>query len=282
MRSQTAGQAQQPSDAGCHPRRGCGRRAWLRAALGCGAIGFLSMLVTPVCADPQVLTFPRPAASSAVTAATAADLTRLAPATQSDSLVNDLDHVAFGRVVAAFDNFSLVPQWRDLLRRAAVEDALCRATCGSAAWRQLVGALRGLDRAQQIDRVQQRLNQLPYRDDLANWHRLDYWATPSEFLRKGGDCEDYAIAKYFALRAVGWPPADLRVMLSHRRGDSTGHAYLIVRSAGGWLVLDNQALTAYQPNGPIDGLWAGYSLNETSLWIHRNSAAPDFIVSSRQ
>lgn len=47
-------------------------------------------------------------------------------------------------------------------------------------------------------------NAIPYQSDFKNWHKKDYWATPLEFLgRDRGDCEDYVIAKYFALRYLG-------------------------------------------------------------------------------
>lgn len=232
-------------------------------------------------ADPSAtLTFPAP---STHLAADVVDETRhLTPAKNVTSLAGDLDLVAFGRVVAELDNFDLVPAWRHLLQRARTQDVLCQRDCINPTWRRLVDDLRHLPPAAQLDLVQQRLNRVPYRDDRTNWHQVDYWATPAEFLRKGGDCEDYAIAKYFALRAAGWRADDLRVMLTHRRGDFVGHAYLIVHLADGWLVLDNRAAIPYRPLGPVDDLWAGYSLNEASLWIHRNVTAPDFLISSRQ
>jgi predicted transglutaminase-like cysteine proteinase len=44
------------------------------------------------------------------------------------------------------------------------------------------------------------------------WGQNDYWATPIEMLMKGiGDCEDYAIAKYFSLKNVGVPVSKLRI-----------------------------------------------------------------------
>jgi predicted transglutaminase-like cysteine proteinase len=56
-------------------------------------------------------------------------------------------------------------------------------------------------------------NGLPSSTDLALWGVEDYWATPSEFLAVGsGDCEDYVIAKYFALKELGIPIARLRVV----------------------------------------------------------------------
>lgn len=230
------------------------------------------------------LVIARPAAAGSLAPATTPEMVpHIMPAKTDDrSLAGDLDLVAFGRVVAKLDSFDMVPAWRNLLARASAQDALCQTSCGSVAWQRLIADLRPLAPAAQLALVQQRLNRLPYRDDMTNWHLIDYWATPDEFLSKGGDCEDYAIAKYFALRAAGWRADQVRVMLSHRRGEFIGHAYLIARSGGSWVVLDNQASRPYRPAGPIDGLWAGYSLNETSLWIHRNVDAPDFIVSSRQ
>jgi predicted transglutaminase-like cysteine proteinase len=47
-------------------------------------------------------------------------------------------------------------------------------------------------------------NNVPYKADIQNWRKKDYWSTPLEFLgRDKGDCEDYVIAKYFALRYLG-------------------------------------------------------------------------------
>jgi predicted transglutaminase-like cysteine proteinase len=48
---------------------------------------------------------------------------------------------------------------------------------------------------------------LLFREDIETWGQIDYWASPLEFMEKGqGDCEDYAIGKYFSLIAAGMPP----------------------------------------------------------------------------
>ena len=47
--------------------------------------------------------------------------------------------------------------------------------------------------------------------DLEVWEQEDYWATPLETLGRGaGDCEDFVIAKYFSLLALGVPETKLR------------------------------------------------------------------------
>ena len=55
-------------------------------------------------------------------------------------------------------------------------------------------------------------NRIPYIDDQTHWGQSEYWATPAEFVASGGgDCEDFAIAKYFALRAAGVTGEHLRM-----------------------------------------------------------------------
>lgn len=55
-------------------------------------------------------------------------------------------------------------------------------------------------------------NNLTYKQDSIHWKEKDYWASPFEFIGSGaGDCEDYAIAKYFALRLIGVDSSKLQV-----------------------------------------------------------------------
>jgi predicted transglutaminase-like cysteine proteinase len=55
-------------------------------------------------------------------------------------------------------------------------------------------------------------NKIPYYTDIKHWKVEDYWATPVETLASnGGDCEDYAIGKYFSLKELGIPVEKLRI-----------------------------------------------------------------------
>ena len=48
------------------------------------------------------------------------------------------------------------------------------------------------------------INRLNFVDDSLHWNKIDYWATPIETLASsGGDCEDFAIAKYYTLNKLG-------------------------------------------------------------------------------
>ncbi len=64
-----------------------------------------------------------------------------------------------------------------------------------------------------LDAVNALANRVPAASDQEHWGQGEYWATPAEFVASdGGDCEDYAIAKYVALRAAGVPAGNLRLI----------------------------------------------------------------------
>jgi len=49
-------------------------------------------------------------------------------------------------------------------------------------------------------------------EDRDLWRMEDYWATPAETIGIGsGDCEDYALAKYYLLKELGVPLDRLRI-----------------------------------------------------------------------
>ena len=111
----------------------------------------------------------------------------------------------------------------------------------SPALLSLVARVRAIKPAQQIGFVQALINhRIPYRLDIDWWGEEDYWATAEETLRtNGGDCEDIAIVKLQALRALGFPVDSLYLSIGRdtARGD---HALLIVRLDGRFLVLDDR------------------------------------------
>lgn len=140
-------------------------------------------------------------------------------------------------------------------------------TCPEDHWQALLARLAGQPPRAQIDAVNEFINQIPYRSDRANWGIGDYWTTPREFLNKGGDCEDYVIAKYFSLKALGFPPERLRIVIVEDTNLKLPHAVLTVSHGGVTLVLDNQVQTVVRAASilhyrPI------YSLNETAWWLH--------------
>jgi predicted transglutaminase-like cysteine proteinase len=79
--------------------------------------------------------------------------------------------------------------------------------------------------------------------DLAQHGVIDVWSPPLVTFTSGaGDCEDYAIAKFVALRLAGVSPDDLRVVIMHDTIRDEEHAVAAVRLDGQWLTLDNRRM----------------------------------------
>jgi len=80
--------------------------------------------------------------------------------------------------------------------------------------------------------------------DLAQWGVIDRWSAPLVTLATGrGDCEDYAIAKYVALKEAGVAAEDLRLVIVRDLAVGEDHAVVAARLDGDWIVLDNRRLT---------------------------------------
>jgi predicted transglutaminase-like cysteine proteinase len=107
-------------------------------------------------------------------------------------------------------------------------------------------------------------------EDIDVWGEADHWASPLEALDKGrGDCEDYAIAKYFSLLAMGMPAARLRLVYVRAQigGDSQAHmvlAYYAQPNAEP-LILDNLITTVRAASRRPD-LVPVFSFNSEGLW----------------
>ncbi len=79
--------------------------------------------------------------------------------------------------------------------------------------------------------------------DLAQYGEIDVWASPLATLSRGaGDCEDYAIAKFMALRQAGIPADDLRIVIMRDTIHGEDHAVAAARLDGHWLMLDNRRM----------------------------------------
>jgi predicted transglutaminase-like cysteine proteinase len=83
--------------------------------------------------------------------------------------------------------------------------------------------------------------------DLAQWGVIDRWSGPLETLTTGlGDCEDYAIAKYVALKEAGVASEDVKLLVVRDLVVDEEHAVVAARLNGAWIILDNRWLTLVQ------------------------------------
>jgi predicted transglutaminase-like cysteine proteinase len=89
-----------------------------------------------------------------------------------------------------------------------------QAVDGAQHLRELIQASAGLPETARLPAVNDFFNRrIVFVDDLDLWGQADYWASPLEMLGRGrGDCEDFAIGKYFALLAAGVPVHKMRLV----------------------------------------------------------------------
>lgn len=128
--------------------------------------------------------------------------------------------------------------------------------------------------------INKEMNAKPYIEDVDNWNRSDYWANPVEFNQRGGDCEDFAIAKYIALRSLGVPERKLRLAIVHDMQRDMPHAVLIVLEKGQSYVLDNQMKTV-RDTSTTSRYFPIYSINQQAWWLHNDPAEMKLVTASR-
>lgn len=139
------------------------------------------------------------------------------------------------------------------------------------AWQTLIRRDGDLDTHAKLEAVNSFFNKLPFISDSQHWGVADYWATPVEFLATdGGDCEDFAIAKYFTLRALGVPSTRLRI--TYVKSITLNEAHMVLAyypsPEAEPLVLDN-LINKIEPASQRTDLIPVYSFNGDNLWVAR-------------
>jgi predicted transglutaminase-like cysteine proteinase len=126
---------------------------------------------------------------------------------------------------------------------------------------------------EKLELVNDFMNRTPFLSDLQHWGKEDYWATPVEFLStNGGDCEDFSIAKYFALRSLGVPDEKLRITyVKEVVVYNEAHMVLAYFPAPDAepLVLDN-INKSIRPASTRTDLVPVYSFNGSGLWLAKD------------
>lgn len=137
-------------------------------------------------------------------------------------------------------------------------------------WQQLLGSHGEVDEQEKLRAVNRFFNRrLQFRDDLDLWQSVDYWATPVESLRRGaGDCEDFAIAKYFSLRELGVSSDKLRITYVKALRLNQAHMVLTYYATPNAmpLVLDN-LIGGILPASQRSDLLPVYAFNGEGLWL---------------
>ena len=148
------------------------------------------------------------------------------------------------------ENLQPFPKWTGMMGRygkqSKVPDQDCDKIkyhpCAIQDWKQMLESVRERPLREQLEAVNKWGNEHPYIVDQLNWGMEDYWETPFEFMSVNGDCEDYAIAKYYSMRALGLPEDKMRIIIVQDFNlGGIIHAILGVYNGDDLLILDNQA-----------------------------------------
>jgi predicted transglutaminase-like cysteine proteinase len=177
----------------------------------------------------------------------------------------------FGLPASALSAGALREKWLGVERQLddeRVQLALCdgdRERCVSPAALQLlaiVDGARAREGRARLGEINRAIN-LAIRpmSDLAQYGEIDVWSAPLvTFAHGAGDCEDYAIAKFVALRLAGIAADDLRIVIMRDTVHGEDHAVVAARLDGRWLTLDNRRMAMvedaqvrnYRPTFVID------------------------------
>ncbi|WP_458775139.1 transglutaminase-like cysteine peptidase [Desulforhopalus sp. 52FAK] len=111
--------------------------------------------------------------------------------------------------------------------------------------------------------VNRTLNNIPWIADSQHWKKSDYWASPMETITTfGGDCEDFAVAKWLVLRHLGIKPEHFRL------------AYVKIKATG-----ENHMVLLYisNPSEPPEQ-WEAYVLDNYDPEVKKGSERTDLIA----
>jgi predicted transglutaminase-like cysteine proteinase len=202
-----------------------------------GARGVVIICLVALCGDGAIAQSAQPIRLAALAPAEAA-------------LVPPVEIGPFG--LTASHSGAMAAKWQSLQPVIRIETRMldiCRADsnlCAPATSRFLaiIDAGRALSGRARVGEINRAIN-LAIRpvSDAARFGVPDVWTTPlTTFAAGAGDCEDYAIAKYVALREAGMDAADLRLMIVRDRTLNQDHAVTAARVDGEWLILDNRRM----------------------------------------
>jgi predicted transglutaminase-like cysteine proteinase len=205
---------------------------------------------------------------------------RHAPSCHLPGLAPALRRAALGLLLAA--TALRLPAWDSALLQQAAERLGPRAAASLNLLLPLLREAALADEPTRLNRVNEFYNRhLLFREDTEVWGQQDHWASPLETLSKGaGDCEDFAIAKYFSLRAAGVPGERLRLVYVQAlqggpNGVALAHMVLAYHARPGAepLILDN-LVTEVRPASRRPDLRPVFSFNAEGLWPGTGVDAP--------
>jgi predicted transglutaminase-like cysteine proteinase len=166
----------------------------------------------------------------------------------------------FGLFATELSGGGLWDKWISVERKLddeRVQLALCdgdRDGCVSPAALQflaIVDAARAKQGRARLGEINRAINlAIRPESDLAQHNEADVWSSPLDTFASGaGDCEDYAIAKFVALRMAGLSSEDIRIVVLRDLLRGEDHAVTLARFDGHWFTLDNRRMAMIEDTG---------------------------------
>jgi predicted transglutaminase-like cysteine proteinase len=180
-------------------------------------------------------------------------------------LILALFAAAIAGAVITGENFQIN---RELLKQAE-EKYGKEAGTRLLAWEEMIRQDKSPTDREKLEKVNHFFNsRIRFVNDIDLWKVQDYWATPFEFLcRQAGDCEDFAIAKFFTLKAMGMD--EEKINISYVKAIQYGIAHMVLtyysEPDAEPLVLDN-LVDAIAPASRRTDLMPVFSFNGSGLW----------------
>ena len=184
----------------------------------------------------------------------------------------------FGLVARPVISGAILTKWNDVAAEIRDDNEIlthCRegAWCPQAALRFLAIVDEGRSRngRARIGVINRAINlAIVATPDVVQWHVADRWSAPLETFTTGrGDCEDYAIAKYVALRAAGIAEDAVKLVVLRNIAKAEEHAVVAVQLDDGWVILDNRWLALVHDTE---------TLRATPLFVLDDSGVREFIA----
>ena len=204
----------------------------------------------------------------------------------------------FGLFATRLSGGNLSEKWKGVERKLEddmVQLTLCdgdRERCVSPAALQflaIVDAARVREGRARFGEINRAIN-LAIRpmSDMAQYGQIDVWSPPLDTFATGaGDCEDYAIAKFAALRMAGVSTEDIRLVVLRDLLRGEDHAVVLARLDGHWLTLDNRRMAMIEDidvrnHRPLfvidDGGVRRYEDQPSSVSVARQDSVPAIAV----
>ena len=163
--------------------------------------------------------------------------------------------------------------WDAQQMRAAAQRLGPGAVAALAPLQNMLTLAKAQDDSSRLLAVNEFFNlRIAFAADIDVWNQNDYWATPLQSLAAGrGDCEDYVIAKYTVLLAMGVPRHRLRLVYVRARvpdePEPIAHMVLAYYAtpAAEPLLLDNMRAEVL-PASQRGDLTPVFSFNSDGLW----------------